>query len=62
MSEYACQVFYNGLPKYLCEELENIQRRALRIIFPVLGYQEALKVAYYSFIRVQEVYTMNVQI
>ena len=33
----------NGLPKYLSEELENIQRRALRIIFPVLGYQEALK-------------------
>ena len=43
VSEYACQVFHNGLPKYLSEELENIQRRALRIIFPVLSYQEALK-------------------
>ena len=43
VSEYACQVFHNGLPKYLSEELENIQRRALRIIFPILGYQEALK-------------------
>ena len=41
--EYACQVFHNGLPKYLSEELENIQRRALRTIFPVLSYQEALK-------------------
>ena len=39
----ACQVFHNGLPKYLSEELENIQRRALRIISPVLSYQEALK-------------------
>ena len=41
VSEYACQVFHNGLPEYLSEELENIQRRA--IIFPVLSYQEALK-------------------
>ena len=39
----ACQVFHNGLPEYLSEELEKIQRRALRIIFPDLGYQEALK-------------------
>ena len=43
VSEYACQVFYNGLPEYLSEELGNIQRRALRIIFSVLGDQEALK-------------------
>ena len=45
VSEYACQVFHNGLPEYLSEELEKIQRRALllRIIFPDLGYQEALK-------------------
>ena len=27
MSEYACQVFHNGLPEYLSEELEKIQRR-----------------------------------
>ena len=39
MSEYACQVFHNGLPEYLSEELEKLQRRALRIIFPDLGYQ-----------------------
>ena len=42
--DYACQVFHNGLPKYLSEELEKIQRFALRIIFPDLaGYQLALK-------------------
>ena len=34
--------FHNGLREYLSEELEKIQRRALRIIFPDLGYQEAL--------------------
>ena len=28
----------------------------------VYGYYAAFKVAYYSFIRVQEVYTINVQI
>ena len=43
VSEYACQVFHNGLPKFLSEELEKIQHQALRIIFPDLGYQEALK-------------------
>ena len=41
VSEYVCQVFHNGLPKYLSEELENVQRRA--VILPVLSYQEALK-------------------
>ena len=43
VSEYTCQVFHNGLPEYLSEELEKIQRRVLNIIFPDLGYQEALK-------------------
>ena len=43
VSEYASQVFHNGLPEYLSDKLEKIQRRALRIIFPDLGYQEALK-------------------
>jgi len=43
VSEYAGRVFHNGLPKYLSEELESIQRRALRIIFAVLGYHDALK-------------------
>ena len=43
VSVYACQVFHNGLSEYLSDELQKIQRRALRIIFPDLGYQEALK-------------------
>ena len=34
---------FSYFSKYLTEELENIQRSALRIIFPVLSYQEALK-------------------
>ena len=40
--EYSCQVFYYGLPEYLSEVIERIQRRALHIIYPQLSYQDAL--------------------
>ena len=43
--EYACQVFHSSLPYYLSEELERIQKRALRIIFPYASYNSALKEA-----------------
>ena len=32
--EYACHVWHHSLPKYLSDQIERIQRRALRIIFP----------------------------
>ncbi|CAH3022045.1 unnamed protein product [Porites evermanni] len=38
-------VFHSSLPYYLSEELERIQKRALRIIFPYAGYNSALKEA-----------------
>ena len=41
----ACQLFYFSLPSYLSEELERIQKRALRIIFPYTSYNSALKEA-----------------
>ena len=40
--EYACQVFHGNLPLYLSDEIERIQRRALRIIFPACSYSEGL--------------------
>ena len=40
--EYACQVFHCNLPLYLSGEIERIQRRALRIIFPGWNYNEGL--------------------
>ena len=40
---YACPVFHNGLSKYLSDELERIQKRALRIIYPFTSYSEALE-------------------
>ena len=39
--EYACVVFAN-LPKYLSQDLERVQMRALAIIFPFLPYASAM--------------------
>ncbi len=39
--EYACQAFHDSLPKYLSDELERLQKRAFRIIFPDQHYKEA---------------------
>ena len=44
-TEYACPVFHNSLPLYLSEELEKLQKSALRIIYPTLSYPEALSEA-----------------
>ena len=43
--EYACPVFHNALPQYLSNNLERLQKRALRIIYPDLSYAEALVAA-----------------
>lgn len=45
ITEYACPVFHNALPKYLSEDLEKLQKRALRIIYPNMKYSDALKTA-----------------
>ena len=42
VAEYACQAYHNSLPAYLSDDLERIQRRALRIIYPFCSYREAL--------------------
>ena len=42
--EYACQVWNLNSPDYLKEEIERIQKRALRIICPDLSYRKALEV------------------
>jgi hypothetical protein len=40
--EYACPVYHDGLPTYLSRDLETIQRRAMRIIYPTESYEDAL--------------------
>ena len=37
-----CPVWHNALPVKLSDSIERVQKRALRIIFPALHYQEAL--------------------
>ena len=43
--EYACALFHRSLPGYLIDELERIQKRALRTIRPGLKYRDALNKA-----------------
>ena len=45
VQEYASPVFHHSLPNYISEDLERIQRRALRIIYPDLSYSVALETA-----------------
>ena len=40
--DYAAPVFHYALPKYLLNELERLQKRALRIICPYMEYHHAL--------------------
>jgi len=40
--EYVCPVFLHSLPQYLSNELEMLQKRALRIVQPDLSYGETL--------------------
>ena len=40
--EYACPVWHTNLPKYLSDNIEIIQKRALKSIFPTKGYDDIL--------------------
>ena len=40
--EYCCEVWNYAIPRYLSDELERVQKRAMRIIFPGHSYDEAL--------------------
>ena len=40
--EYACQLFHSSLPQYLSDDIERIQKRAMRIIFPSLSYTDTI--------------------
>ena len=43
--EYACQVWHSNLPQYLSHEIEAVQKRALKAIYPESNYVTALQVA-----------------
>ena len=42
ITDYACPVFHDSLPVYLSRELEAVQKRTMRIIFPCFLFEEAL--------------------
>ena len=45
ITEYACPAWHTSLTKNDTETLENIQKRAMSILFPGTNYHEALKIA-----------------
>ena len=40
--EYCSPVFHHGLPKYLSDDIEGVQKRALKIISPSMSYTDNL--------------------
>ena len=40
--EYCSPVFHHGLPKYLSDDIERVQKRALKIISPSMSYADNL--------------------
>ena len=42
--EYACPVWHCGLTKGQSEEIEGVQRRCMRILFPELSYSDSLQI------------------
>ena len=43
--EYCCPVWSNSIPTCLSDELERVQKRAVRIIYPDQSYDKALQLA-----------------
>ena len=43
--EYACQAFHGSLTGGQISQIESVQRRSLRIIYPGLDYKDALSTA-----------------
>ena len=42
--EYACEVWHFNIQDFLCNEIERIQTRALRITLPSSNYREVLSI------------------
>ena len=41
--EYACRAFHSSLPAYFSDQIEKVQKRVLRILFPEISYSKALE-------------------
>ena len=51
--EYCNQIWHFNIPEYLSNDIERIQRRALKIIRPSLSYNEALVVCSMSILHLR---------
>ena len=40
--EYSCESWHFNLPLYLSDQIENVQKRPFRIIFPAMKYIDAM--------------------
>ena len=43
--EFACEAWHSCLPTYLSDQIESVQRRALRIVYPSINYTQAMQAA-----------------
>ena len=51
--EYACPVWHCGITKGQSDEIEGVQRRCLRIVYPELSYSDSLQIAGLEQLRVR---------
>ena len=49
--EYYCPVWHSSLPVHLSDKIDKVQKRALRFIYPVLRYPEALLTSGFTELR-----------
>ena len=40
--EYCCQVYHYGLPNYLSNAIERVQKRVMSLIYPYVNYDDSL--------------------
>ena len=48
--EYCCQVYHYGLPCYLSNAIERVQKRVMSIIYPNLSYDDSQLVAFLNLV------------
>ena len=58
--EYCCQVYHYGLPCYLSNAIERVQKRVMSIIYPNLSYDDSqLLVAFLNLVVDAKKHVLN---
>ncbi len=53
--EYACQVWHPGLTQHQTDQLETVQRRVFRVVYPQKTYEEAISHSKIPFLRTRRI-------